>query len=245
VTDPEPSGLWLVRHGESVGNLAADRAETAGAEVIDVDRRDMDVPLSPRGEQQAAALGGWLAGLGGADRPRRLLCSPYTRTRQTAALALRAAGGPLAGLPVSYDERLRDRDFGVLDGLTVPGIRSRYPQEAARRARLGKFYYRPPGGESWCDVALRVRPVLEEVRSRWAGESVLVVTHDVVVLIFRYLAEGLDEEQLLGIGRRTAVGNCSVTRLAPHRGGLRCVDFNLDIGPPSPVDRPAVREPAP
>ena len=45
----------------------------------------------------------------------------------------------------------------VFDGLTGKGIRSRYAEEAERRTHVGKFYYQPPSGESWCDVALRVR----------------------------------------------------------------------------------------
>ena len=58
------------------------------------------------------------------------------------------------------DERLRERDFGAFDGMTGAGIREQYPDEAKRRDLLGKFYYRPPGGESWADVALRIRSLL-------------------------------------------------------------------------------------
>ena len=44
--------------------------------------------------------------------------------------------------------------------MTGAGIREQYPDEAQRRDLLGKFYYRPPGGESWADVALRIRSLL-------------------------------------------------------------------------------------
>ena len=64
------------------------------------------------------------------------------------------AGG--APRPV-LDERLRERDLGLFDGMTGQGIKDTYPEEAARRSAMGKFYYRPPGGESWTDVVLRVR----------------------------------------------------------------------------------------
>ena len=57
---PEPQGLWVVRHGESAGNVARDLAEAAQLEHIDIAERDMDVPLSPLGERQAIALGAWL-----------------------------------------------------------------------------------------------------------------------------------------------------------------------------------------
>ena len=53
--------LWLSRHGESVANVAATRAELEGLERIVVDARDADVVLSATGEEQAAALGRWVA----------------------------------------------------------------------------------------------------------------------------------------------------------------------------------------
>jgi len=55
--------LILIRHGESMGNAAAAAANAAQAEVIVIDQRDADVPLSPIGLQQAEALGGGLAAL--------------------------------------------------------------------------------------------------------------------------------------------------------------------------------------
>ncbi|MEJ7648088.1 MAG: phosphoglycerate mutase family protein [Nakamurella sp.] len=87
--------LWLVRHGESAGNVAATAAQQAGAEVIDIDVRDADVPLTERGAQQAAAFGTLLAAGGADDRsalPDAIWCSPYLRARQTAEIALREAG---------------------------------------------------------------------------------------------------------------------------------------------------------
>ena len=51
-----PSVLWIVRHGESAGNVARDRAMAAGAQRIDMVGRDVDVPLSERGEGQAERL---------------------------------------------------------------------------------------------------------------------------------------------------------------------------------------------
>jgi hypothetical protein len=52
-----PIKLWVVRHGESAGNVARDAAHAAGVAVIDIETRDVDVPLSQLGERQAAALG--------------------------------------------------------------------------------------------------------------------------------------------------------------------------------------------
>ena len=57
-----PERLWIVRHGESAGNVARDAADAAGLPMIDIAQRDVDVPLSPLGLRQAEALGHWFAG---------------------------------------------------------------------------------------------------------------------------------------------------------------------------------------
>ena len=80
-------------------------------------------------------------------------------------------------------ERLREREFGILDRLTRAGIEAKHPEQAAARAFLGKFYHRPPGGESWADVALRLRSLLDTIGRQYAGERLLVVTHQVVILV--------------------------------------------------------------
>ena len=95
--------------------------------------------------------------------------------------------------------------------VTKHGIIQQFPEEAARRAEVGKFYYRPPGGESWCDVILRLRSVLDHIRLQYAEERVLVVAHQVVVLCFRYLLEELDEHRIAAIDREQEVANCSLT----------------------------------
>ena len=91
-TQKWPERLWIVRHGESAGNVARDAAEAAGHAVIDIPMRDADVPLSALGERQAQALGRWFARQPPQEQPTVILASPYKRARQTAAIALDAAG---------------------------------------------------------------------------------------------------------------------------------------------------------
>lgn len=209
--------IWLVRHGESVANVAAGRAETAGAARIDIDLRDADVPLTSLGEEQAAALGSWLA-----DRepPDAVWTSPYLRARETARIALATAR--LATRPRS-DERLRDRELGILDRVTSHGLVAAYPDEAARRLHLGKFWYRPPGGESWADVALRLRSVLDPI-ARYEGVT-LVVAHDVVITLVVYVLLGMSEAEILDLANRRVVGNATVTRLVGRGGGWELTAF--------------------
>jgi broad specificity phosphatase PhoE len=204
-----PDRLWVVRHGQSAGNVARDAAELAGATLIDLEHRDADTPLSALGERQAAALATWFGNLPDGERPTHYLSSPFTRARQTCdAIASRLQADPD---DIVVDERLREKEFGILDRHTVQGIKTRFPELAEQRALVGKFYFRPPGGESWCDVILRLRSVLELLRRDHVGDRVVIVAHQVIVNCFRYLLECLDERAILDIDRMADVPNCSVT----------------------------------
>lgn len=208
-----PAELVLVRHGESEANVADARARAAHAEVLDLTARDADVQLSPLGRRQAAAVGGWFAtGEQAPGTPQVVLCSPYARALSTARGIVGAARAAGLDVPDPYtDERLRERDLGWWDGLTGAGVRARFPEEAARRERLGKFYYRPPGGESWCDVALRVRSFLRDLRHDHPGARVLVVSHQAVIMNFRLVVEDLEEAAILHLDATAPLANCSVT----------------------------------
>ncbi len=219
-----PKRLWLVRHGQSQGNVARDAADQAGHPVIDLDLRDVDVPLSDLGHAQAEATGRWFATLPEDQKPEVLLASPYIRAKQTAE-AICLAGGLAGGAkPTVLDERLREREFGVFDGLTSVGIKQRYPDEAAHRAKMGKFYHRAPGGESWADVILRLRSALNTINLHYADKRVIVVAHQVVVLCLRYILEELTEEQILAIDRQAEILNCGIAAFdfAPNMQSL-CV----------------------
>ncbi len=207
--------LMLVRHGESMGNVAAAAAHAAGAEVIQVGARDADVPLSPTGVTQAEAFGRWLAEQPPERAPESVWCSPYVRAVQTARTALAVAGSEL---PLRIDERLRDRELGVLDLLTTRGVEARFPEEAARRRWLGKFYHRPPGGESWADMALRLRTLLRDLDDDEDGRRVLIVAHDALILTVRYVCERMSEADILGVAAATSVANASVTVLSRPSG---------------------------
>jgi len=207
--------LLLVRHGESAGNVAATEASEAGAEVIDVPARDADVTLSGTGQDQALALGKALAAIEEDLRPDAVVSSPYVRAHQTAEIAVAAAGWKVL---VRTDERLRDRELGILDTLTRQGVDRRHPGEAERRLWLGKFYYRPPGGESWADVALRLRSVLNELNNLGTGHRVMLVCHDAVIMLFRYVLEGMTEAELLDVAAGTPVLNASITRYVRPEG---------------------------
>jgi probable phosphoglycerate mutase len=217
-----PKTLWIVRHGQSAGNVAAELAEDEGADVVAVLHRDADVSLSALGERQSQALGRWFGRMTPRSRPTLILTSPYRRALRTAELIAHECHAPIE---IVVDERLRERDLGAFDRLTERGWSEHYPEEAERRKRMGKFYHRPPGGESWCDAVLRLRTLVQEIRIQHAGTRLLVVTHQVIVLSLRYILEHLDEASILQIDREAGVPHCSSTSYASPNGrrGLQLV----------------------
>jgi probable phosphoglycerate mutase len=242
-----PDLLYIVRHGESAGNVARDAALEAGKHMIDIDVRDVDVPLSELGRQQATALGRWLGALPSEERPSIVLTSPYLRARHTAGLIVKTAGMHEDSYSLIVDERFREKEFGILDRLTAVGIRNQFPDQAEFRRLLGKFYHRPPGGESWCDVILRLRSATEMLSREYCGERVLIICHAVVVLCMRYILEHLTESELLAIDKKAEIANCSVTlyehdpTLGP-RGNLRLKLFNF-VAPLEEGGAPVTSEP--
>jgi broad specificity phosphatase PhoE len=137
--------LWLARHGETEWSVAGRHTGRT------------DVPLTARGEQQAAALGERLRGVEFA----MMLASPLERARRTAELA--GFDGALA-----FDDDLIEVDYGDYEGRTTAEI---------QRARPDWDLWRDgcPGGETIAEAARRAERVL--ARARAADGPVLLVGH--------------------------------------------------------------------
>lgn len=218
-----PRELLAVRHGQSTANAAFAAAEAAGALSVPITDRDADLPLTRLGRAQSAALGSRLA----AAAPDIVYCSPFRRARQTLDEILAALAR--AGLPepaLRYDERLRDRDTGSFEMRTRAALRLAHPEQIARRERVGPFYFRPPEGENFPDVALRLRSLLRDALPEAAGARLLIVAHDAVVLMLRMILEQLDETVIARLVDAEGVGNCSVTRWELIGGALRLAQFD-------------------
>ncbi len=166
---PETCRLCLVRHGETAWNT---------------ERRlqgHLDVPLNETGLAQAAATARRLQVLGHGFAA--LYCSDLTRARQTAAAIARQQS-----LPAIHDERLRERHYGLFQGLTYDEAEHRHPELYRRfKAREPDFGF-PGHGESLIGFASRVHAALEDIAGRHAGQAVLVVTHGGVLDIAHRLA---------------------------------------------------------
>jgi len=99
------------------------------------------------------------------------------------------------------------------------------PLDNERRRNLGKFYHRPPGGESWADVALRLRSALRDVLAA-PGGSALIVAHDAVVMLVLYLLLPMEEAQLLEFAASHTVLNASLTHVVRNGSGWELAEFS-------------------
>ena len=173
--------IFLVRHGESVGNLDEKAYRQFG---------DHNVPLTQWGYRQAMDAGHAIATyLSKLPRPGlqkiQIWYSPYLRTRQTKDALLEILPSEIVG-PIREDYLLREQDFGLFTEIYDRAEqKQKFPDEFERWARLrsnsGKFYARPPDGESRADVAQRVRlflqTVMHDVES--GNDTIVIVGHGV------------------------------------------------------------------
>lgn len=144
----------LIRHGATAWNDAGRIQGLA------------DVPLSPLGRAQAAALARRLAG----EALSLVASSPLSRARETAEVVACAAGAPLR-----LEAALREMDFGAWDGLTVDEVRARDP-EGWRRVAAGEDWPNG-GGERASEVQRRALAVIEVLRAAEPEGKVVVVSH--------------------------------------------------------------------
>jgi broad specificity phosphatase PhoE len=105
-------------------------------------------------------------------------------------MASRAAALGVRPPEALVDERLRDREMGVFELHPPTALRARAPREAARRELLGDWHYRPPGGEAFTDVAVRVGQFVSDLGRAAPGRRVLVVAHDGVLVALRHVLAG-------------------------------------------------------
>ncbi|MEU7900838.1 histidine phosphatase family protein [Nonomuraea sp. NPDC049152] len=217
----DPQRIMAVRHGQSEANLAF--GESVGVPLV-YEREDHEITLTELGRSQAAALGAVLRSLPEGEAPEIVWCSPYLRALDTWSLAHQAWGvGPL---PVRVDARLRDREWGDLRHCNRAAMEQRFPEETARLLAEGEYGYRPPGGESFGDVAVRLRRFLGDLRGWAEGRRVLIVAHDSVVLILRHVIEESPDTELAAVHVHAPIMNASVSTWASKDGRLELLAFN-------------------
>ncbi|MGY5123690.1 bifunctional RNase H/acid phosphatase [Streptomyces nigrescens] len=172
-----PATFVLLRHGETALTPEKRFSGSGGT----------DPELSAAGRRQAEATAAALAARG---TIQAVVSSPLRRCRETAeAVAARL------GLEVRIEEGLRETDFGAWEGLTFAEVRERFPEDLD--AWLGSARVAPTGGgESFATVARRVAVARDKLLARYAGKTVLLVTHVTPVKTLVRLALGAPPESL-------------------------------------------------
>lgn len=172
--------LILLRHGESQWNL--ENRFTGW----------IDVPLSPKGEDEARAAGRKLKGY----RFDRAYASVLKRAIETLRIVLEIVGQ--TGIPVEKDQALNERLYGDLQGLNKDETVRKYGAEQVKLWRRS-YDVRPPGGESLKDTAERVLPYFERrIRPELlAGRTLLVAAHGNSLRALVMHLDGLSKEQVL------------------------------------------------
>ena len=206
-----PTRLLLLRHGQT--EFSAQRRYSGRA----------DPELTALGHAQAAAVAAGIRAVDGTDQVSAVLSSPLRRARQTAE--------PVAatlGLPVSDHGALVETDFGAWDGLTFAEARERDPD--VHRRWLGDETVRPPGGESFADVAGRVAALRDELLASHPGQTLLLVSHVTPIKLLLRLA--LDAGPSLLYRLHLDLASLSVAELYPDGGAsVRLVNGRFPITP--------------
>ena len=204
--------LILTRHGETTWHAENRYAGST------------DLPLTPRGHEQAARLGRWARGAG----LDALWASPLARARETAAPAAEATG-----LRLQVDPRLRELDFGRGEGLTRAEMEARFP-DALRAFLEDPVAHHLPGGEDPRAAVARARTCLEDISAALPGGHVLVVMHSTLLraLLCDLLGVALGEYRRIF----PAVHNCSLTAVRLRGTYAELLEFNTPL--PSGDDEP-------
>ncbi|MFF4855985.1 bifunctional RNase H/acid phosphatase [Streptomyces rubiginosohelvolus] len=191
-----PATLVLLRHGETALTPEKRFSGSGGT----------DPELSAVGRGQAERAAGHFAALG---TVQEIVSSPLRRCRETAA-----AVAARLGLDVRIDESLRETDFGAWEGLTFGEVRERYGDDLT--AWLASPDTAPTGGgESFAQVAERVAAARDRLVARYAGRTVLLVTHVTPIKTFVRLALGAPPEALF----RMELSAASISTVAYYGDG--------------------------
>ncbi|MEU5278757.1 bifunctional RNase H/acid phosphatase [Streptomyces asoensis] len=191
-----PATFVLLRHGETPLTPQKRFSGSGGT----------DPSLSDVGREQAERVAAAFARRG---TIQHILASPLARTRETAgAVAARL------GLEVTVEDGLIETDFGAWEGLTFGEVRERYPEDL--NAWLADPEAEPTGGgESFAATATRIAATRDRLVARYAGRTVLLVTHVTPIKTFVRLALGAPPESLF----RMELSAASVSAVAYYADG--------------------------
>jgi broad specificity phosphatase PhoE len=217
-----PNNLVFIRHGQSEANVVhqawKDGEDSYQSFYLDseVTVPDRSWRLTELGEQQAKQIGRFVNDLF-VDGFNRYIVSPYTRTRETAALL------ELNGATWQENRVVRERFWGEIDTIPQYVFERDYPRSANLK-RIDPLYWAPPGGESIAEVVdYRIHGLLDMLHRDNRRENVVVVTHsDFMWAAMLSIERWSDEEFVEKEGNPdNKIQNCEAihyTRVNPETG---------------------------
>lgn len=226
-----PAILVLVRHAESARNVA----KKGNTFFLDDESRkavqgiaDHDVPITDEGRRQAELTGRALrAEFGAFDY---VYHSGYRRTQQTAEHLLAAYSvEEREAMRMRHHLFLRERDAGWTYDMTTAEAEAAFPWLQGYWDTFGRFFARPPGGESLAQVAERVYLFLGMLFRDRAQQRVLVVSHGGTLRVFRYLLERWTHDEFLDRWESEHIPNCAVTSYASDAEAGRLMLRGLNV----------------
>jgi broad specificity phosphatase PhoE len=173
----KPVRLLAIRHGDT--EFARERRFAGGR----------DVGLTSHGRRQFAAVARSVAG----TAPAALYTSPLSRARESAELI-----GAALGLDVRVAPAFREMAFGAWEGLTRAEVTARYPREFEAWT-VTPHLVEPPGGERLHDVAARVGEGVAALCAAHGGQTLVLVSHAIVIRLIVLAALGLGPERLWSV----------------------------------------------
>jgi probable phosphoglycerate mutase len=196
--------LVMLRHGETALTPQKRFSGSTGS----------DPQLSEKGRWQAERAAEALAARGTVEA---VVSSPMLRTRETAeAVALRL------GLPVRIEEGLRELDFGAWEGLTFAEVQERHPEDL--NAWLASTKAKPTGSsESFASLTQRVGVARDKILARYAGKTVLVVSHVSPIKTLVRLALGAPPDAVYRM-ELSAASLCAVQYYSDGNASLRLLN---------------------
>jgi broad specificity phosphatase PhoE len=217
-----PKNLFIVRHGQSEGNLQRRKFEEAGDESFFSEEflglHESQYELTPLGVEQAKQAGDWFR-KNNLIIFDRLLVSGNDRALQTAAHL------DLPEAKWMIDFNLRERDEGLFNVITPAKMDTDYSDQK-KFCDTQPFLYRPPQGESLADVCERIKIVLDTLARECDGKDVIIVCHGHVMRVFKMILERMSLGEINGYlfskDEPSRVPNCSIihyTRENPFESG--------------------------
>jgi broad specificity phosphatase PhoE len=200
--------IFLVRHGVTIWHPENRYAGTS------------DVALDPDGYAQAERLASWAS----EAELAAVWCSPLKRARETAAPAARAAG-----LELHIDERLREIDFGKIEGKTMAEAEQLFPDEM-RRFKADPATHPMPGGEDPHQVARRAVSALRDIAPSQSHGRVLVVAHNTLIRLALCSLFSIPLERYRTVF--PAVRNGALTEIRLEDDSAALLQYNCPLGMP-------------